>query len=329
MKTRAIIAIVGLAAIMVLAACSNGEASETPAGVDSDASGSEAPAALPSDSAELPMASQGTIEPSEVSPPDDEGVPGALPETAVIDLPIESRPATQSSGPAVAPVAASVYPSIQLQTAGSQAGIWVTGRGSVALNPDLAVLNIGVEATAKSVSDARDQAATAMAAILVAVRGHGLTAADVQTRSFNIYPQYEWRDQGRVLIGYVVSNTAAVKIRDLDLVGPVIDDVADAGGDNTRIDGISFTVEDPAPFMTALREAAVNDAMAKAEHFASLTGVTVGPLAYITELGGGGAPVVREFAEERAFAAAAAPPTQVSGGELELTLSVQAVFAIR
>ena len=46
--------------------------------------------------------------------------------------------------------------------------------------------------------------------------------------------------------------------------------------------------------MTELREQAVNDALAKATHLALLTGVSVGPLVYITETGAGG-PVVQDF----------------------------------
>ena len=127
----------------------------------------------------------------------------------------------------------------------------------------------------------------------------------------------------------MVNNTARVKIRDLDSVGVIIDDVADAGGNATRINGISFTVEDPSPFMTGLREAAVNDAIAKATHFASLTGTAVGQLLYIAE-GGGSRPVVQQdFGAERAIALAAAPPTSISGGELGLRMSVQAVFGIQ
>ena len=65
----------------------------------------------------------------------------------------------------------------------------MTGQGSVTLEPDLALLNIGVETTAVNVSDVRDEAARAMDAILTAVKARGLTDADVQTLAFNIYPQ--------------------------------------------------------------------------------------------------------------------------------------------
>ena len=325
MKVKGIVIAIGLASLLVLSvACSNGEAATS--GDTATAPSAPAPAAAPA---------QGVVE--EPASGKEPGPADALPAPS-------TRPA-----PAVAPVAPSVEPLARatgvpgggygslLQVGSSQAGIWVTGEGTLSLEPDLVLLNIGVETQAATVAGARDQAATAMAAIIAAVKAQGLADTDVQTRSFNIYPVYEYPEvvefgrttQKQTLVGYRVSNTASIKIRVLDNVGPIIDDVADAGGDATRINGISFTVEDTKPFMTQLREDAVNDALAKAGHFASLTGVSVGPLVYISEAGGR-APVQIESVE-RAFAvsAAAAPPTSISGGELELRLNVQAVFEIR
>ena len=102
-----------------------------------------------------------------------------------------------------------------------------------------------------------------MDAIVAALKAQGVEDRDIQTRFFNISPRYEYQEvleegfrRGKqVLVGYVVNNSASVKIRDLDSVGRVIDEVADAGGDVTRINGISFTVDDTKPFMVTLREA--------------------------------------------------------------------------
>ena len=206
-----------------------------------------------------------------------------------------------------------------------QSGIWVSGEGSIDLVPDLALLNVGVEAVAESVSQARDEAAQAMDAVIAAVKAHGLEDRDIQTRAFNIWPQYDYQNNTRTLIGYTVNNSATVKIRDIDNVGPIIDDVAEAGGNATRIDGIKFTVDDPKPHMADLREAAVQDAMAKAEHLAALAGVELGPLTFITE--SSGVPVTRQAAF--AIMEAEAPSTSISGGELQISMHVQAVFGIR
>lgn len=224
-------------------------------------------------------------------------------------------------------------------TAVGQTGIWVTGEGTVTLEPDLALLNLGVDATAATVAEARDITATAMDAIVTALKARGLEDKDIQTQSFNIFPMYEFQEvvrDGRrvgtqVLTGYRVSNTAAVKVRDLENVGEIIDEVAAAGGDETRINGISFTVEDTSDLEVELRQSAVGDALARADHLASLSGVSRGRLVFLTQLGSpsgqdfsGG--IVADFAVERSFAA---PSSSVSGGELELTLRVQAVFEIQ
>jgi len=226
----------------------------------------------------------------------------------------------------------------QYQVGSSQAGIWVTGQGTVTLAPDLALLSLSVEAQGEIVSDAVADAAIAMDGINAALRDRGIEDRDVQTQYFNIRPQYEFpevlqggsRTRTQVLVGYFVTNTVIAKIRDLDSVGSVIDEVATAGGDATRINSISFTVEDDGPFAVQLRELAVNDALAKARHFADLGRVTLGRMVFITE-SGGGTPIVQDFAAESfgLARAALAPKTSISGGELDLQLNVQVVFEIQ
>ena len=217
-------------------------------------------------------------------------------------------------------------------------GIWVNGQATVTVEPDLVLLNIGVEAIAETVAEARAEAAGAMDAIVAAVKAHGLEDQDVQTQSFNIWPQYEYpevnsggtRTRKQVLVGYKVSNSARIKIRDVDAVGTIIDSVAEAGGDATRIDGINFSIEDPKPFMTQLREEAVQDAVTKAEHLATLTGVEVGNLLFIGEVGAGSPREQPFMVESMGMARAVSDSaTSISGGELQLSLNVQAAFSIQ
>ena len=225
----------------------------------------------------------------------------------------------------------------QYATASAEAGIWVSGTGEMSLAPDIALIRLGVETTSPSVTEARDESATAMDAVVTAVKNNGLNDEDIQTTSFNIWPEYERqevitngvRSNIRVLTGYRVSNTAVIKVRDLDAVGAIIDDVVNAGGDAARINGIDFSIEDSSQYTTQLREDAVNAALEKAQHFATLTGVTLGKLVYVTDVSD--SPIVQPLAESRAFAMAAAPAapaTGISGGSLDLTLTVRAGFAI-
>ena len=218
-------------------------------------------------------------------------------------------------------------------------GIWVSGQGTLSLPPDLARLDFGVEVSAPTVSEANSQASMAMDAVVEALKARGVKDEDIQTSRYSVYPRYNYVEEEKdgirsgkeVLTGYRVNNRATVKLRDLETIGEVIDEVVEAGGDVVRISNISFTLEDPKPKMAELREMAVADAKAKATHLAELSDVTVGRLIYISE--GGVSPSVRGFARESldfAFAApaAAAVAPSVSGGEVTLSLSVQAGFAI-
>ncbi len=308
MKIKGVIAIVGMVTLLAFgAACGGGK----------DVSASDETGSLRETKGESSVVLEGAV-----------GVPVEL---------SQPRPADEIVAVAIEPSVSALPGPSMLQVTGGQAGIQVIGEGVVSLEPDLALLNIGVETTGDTVAEARQKAAEAMEAVVESVKAHGLEDRDIQTRSFNIWPRYDYQEvfeEGRyvgkeMLIGYQVSNSVSLKIRDLDAVGIVIDDASTAGGAATRIHGISFTVEDPKPFTDSLREEAVKDAMAKAQHFAGLTGVQVGRLVYIAEVGGG---VPRfqdgagQFFAEAAFAARA--PTPIGGGELEIRLMVQVVFNI-
>ena len=212
-----------------------------------------------------------------------------------------------------------------------QAGIWVGGAGRVAVTPDLALLTLGVEARADTVEQARSDAATAMAAVMAVLTENGIQEEDIRTQYFSIQPEYVWNDSinRQEIKGYRVTNTVSVKVRDLESVGTLIDDVATAGGDLVRINNISFTIEDPEQYAAQTREAAAQDAMAKAQQFAQITGVTLDRLVYIAETSAS-MPVARQANDgAMAFAESAmAPPTPISGGEVDITIRVQAVFSI-
>ena len=207
-------------------------------------------------------------------------------------------------------------------------GIWVSGEGSVTVVPDVAVLSLGVEADAATVAAAQNQAALSMNAVIGVLNESGVAEADIQTQRFSIAPIRQWdRDkEEEIILGYRVTNLVSVKIRDIATTGSVIDAVATAGGDNARVNSISFTVDDPAAFKDEARQLAMQDAKGKAGQLAEAAGVRLGAPIYINE-SGGFRPVVIESAMPAL--AAPAPTTSISAGELEIRLSVQVVYAIR
>ena len=221
------------------------------------------------------------------------------------------------------------------QVSSQQSGIWVSGIGKLSVEPDLVDFRVGVDTLGETVAEANSAASEAMAAIVAVLKASGIEDKDIQTSRFNIRPEYDYREttvdgvrsSSQVLVGYNVRNTVTVKVRDLEGLPELVDDVVTAGGDNIRIDSVSFTVEDPDARLDELRELAVADATAKAAHMAELAGVTLGDLTFLSE---GGAPSYPSPypAPAAAFALESRAAPSFSAGELELSLAVQAAFAI-
>jgi len=205
-----------------------------------------------------------------------------------------------------------------------QEGISVNGQGKVIVVPDIAVLTLGVQSQEKTVALAQSNANDAMAKVLSALAVNGIANKDIQTQRFSIQvvTNYDSSSQQSVIVGYLVTNMVTAKIRALDKVGVVIDAAASAGGDLTRIEGIDFSVEDPTTYYNQARESAMADAKAKAVQMASLGGVTLGQPVYISES------TVFPVTSPVPIEISAASGTSISPGEIDITTTVQIVYAI-
>jgi len=215
-----------------------------------------------------------------------------------------------------------------VNTNSQQEGIWVSGQGKVTAVPDIATLSLGIEAQEASVADAQSKATEAMNKVMDALTSNGMAKKDIQTQYFNIQKVTRWDDknQQEVVIGYRVTNTVTAKIRNIDKAGSIIDAVAAAGGDLTRIDNIDFSVEKPEAYYGEARDKAMADAKAKATQMAELAGVTLGKPTYISESAYSQPPPIVRMAE---MTAAELAETPISPGEMEISLTVQVVYAIK
>jgi len=198
------------------------------------------------------------------------------------------------------------------------AAISVTGEGEVTAVPDIAIIDIGVEAEAREVAEAQETAATTMNKIIASLQKSGVAYQDIQTKHYYINPV---RGKGKI-IGYKAGNIASVQMRDIDKVGIIIDDAVAAGGDLTRVEGIRFDVADPAPYYEKARERAVKDAKAKAEQLARLNGIKLGKPIRISE---GGVSIPSHGVRGVGYAKLSPP---ISPGEMKMVVEVSISYAI-
>jgi uncharacterized protein YggE len=263
--------------------------------------------------------------PSQVIPAPAPGVP-----SIGISAPAAGVSSSGTAAPNVAAPAPNMFinqPSfIQPSYSGPQStGIWVTGQGQVSATPDVASLTLGVDSQAATVAEAQNNASTSMNAVMQVLKNKGVTDKDIATVGFNIYPTFNYKNNS--ISGYQVSNTIIAKIRNTADAGSIIDGVTSAGGNLIRISSISFSVDDPSPFLKEARDLAIADAAAKATQLATSTGVKLGLPSFITENTGNYAPVPIYFAA--GAASAPAPTTPINPGESQISVNVQIVYNIQ
>jgi hypothetical protein len=205
--------------------------------------------------------------------------------------------------------------------------ISVVGVGQVYATPDIAYINVGVRSTADTVGDALEQNNAQARVIKDTLMAEGVAEEDIQTSSFNVYPQSDYDFQGAITRTYfVVENTVYVTVRDLTNLGRVLDAVANSGANN--IYGISFDLQDKTPAQADARALAVDSARTQAQQLADLTGVQIGEIISITTFysypmqyygygmgGGGAAPVAAEV--------------PIAAGQMQVNSEVTIVFAIK
>ncbi len=205
-------------------------------------------------------------------------------------------------------------------------GIAVSGRGEVQAPPDTGFVDAGVNVTATTVADARDRAAKAADAVIASVKKNGVDSKDIKTTQFRIDPVYDYGKNGGTphITGYTVTNTVEVKIRKLDNFSKIVDDAVAAGGDQVRIEGIRFDIEDTTKLLQQARESAMKDAKEKADQLAKLGGVKLGmPLAISEQQSSNPTPVLSQEVKGIPYAADVATPIETGTGSVVVNVQVR------
>ncbi|MFZ1490431.1 MAG: SIMPL domain-containing protein [Ilumatobacteraceae bacterium] len=201
--------------------------------------------------------------------------------------------------------------------------ITVSGVGTATGTPDTARVWLGVEVQAASANEALDGANEKAAALLAVLEGSGIEAADVQTSNVSLYPRYD--NNGRNILGYVASNDLTVVVRDLDRLGGVLDAAAGLIGNEIRFGGISLYVDDTDALESEARGAAVADARAAADEYATAAGVELGQVISISEVS---TPTPSPIFVDEAAGADSAESVPIAAGSQEYSMTITVVYEI-
>ena len=136
------------------------------------------------------------------------------------------------------------------------------------------------------------------------------------------------RPQEPRIIGFTVNNQLSVKVRDFDRLSETLDRAIAAGGDAVRVNGISFTVDEPEQYWDEAREAAVNDARERAQQLARLAGASLGSLRSISESNNRGGYPAPLYAFAQSADASFESATVLNPGEQQVSVTVFLVYDV-
>lgn len=214
--------------------------------------------------------------------------------------------------------------------------ISVTGEGEVLAVPDVGQFTFAVRAEGEDAAAAQAASAESINAIMAYLAEQGVEERDIRTQNYNLNPNYRYEERfcpvgsfcppgEQVLDGFVVSQSVAVKVRDLDQAGDLISGVGERGA--TNISSLQFTIDDEEVLQAQAREMAIADAREKAQVLADDLGVNiVRIMGYWEEqmypqpygMGGG------EMMMDKAMSAPSLPT-----GENQITSRVNITYVIR
>jgi uncharacterized protein YggE len=160
--------------------------------------------------------------------------------------------------------------------------VQAVGSATVSGKPDQALIQLSVVTTAVSATDASNQNASQVNAVLAALGGILGPNANIQTLSYSLNPNYNFPQNGaQILTGYTAQNTVQVTLTDLSLIGKVIDTGISSGAN--RVQGLQFGLQNDQPVRTQALKAATVQAKANADAMASGVGLTTGTIISILE----------------------------------------------
>ena len=202
----------------------------------------------------------------------------------------------------------------------------VSGSGMVQSTPDQATITIGVVTQGLTAGDAQQENAVKATAIHEALRTLGIEDKDIKTEEYNFRPEYNREGNERVIVGYTTSNTIRVRVRDVTMVGDVVDTVLTSGA-NT-IHSLDFSIRDTNALRQKALESAVKDAREKANAIAHALGSRIIGVQHVTENTGMFQPRQSNMMVMTKSMDALAESTPIDGGTLSMTADVHIDFIL-
>jgi uncharacterized protein YggE len=202
----------------------------------------------------------------------------------------------------------------------------VTGTGSAFLTPDVVVVTLGIQTQGSAIGDTVARNNRTAERIIQAVKDAGVAPEDVQTTYFSVSTQPKYDEFGNPTseLTYWVDNTVTATLRDITKLGALLESALAAGANSVQ--GVNYTVDDPASGLSQARTDAMADARSQADQIASAAGLTLGEIVSVAEVSSAPWPM---FSGRGGGEAPAGQNIPTAPGTLEYQIQLSVSFALR
>src|SRR5713226_4381807 len=207
--------------------------------------------------------------------------------------------------------------------------VFVGADGKFETAPDTALIQFNISTQADNAKDAYDQAAKQAEATRQVLRANGIDPKSAEIGFFSVNPQYDWKNPKHRVIGYQVTTSVSLKLKDFSKVGPVTQQLADASVSESQ--SLSYTLDSTDEAKSKAVADAYRRAHASAQSLAAASGRTLGELSYASVDTSENIRVIAPMAR-RAMAMAAQGPTpteEFSPQKVTVTAHVNAMFVLK
>jgi uncharacterized protein len=205
--------------------------------------------------------------------------------------------------------------------------ITVTGSAYIAVKPDVAYIQLGVDIPKEILSEALSEAAEKTIAIVAALKQAGIAEEDIQTTAFSVRREEYYPDSSSERrVRYHVINMLNVTVRKIDTVNQVYTIAFDAGANTTE--NIYFGLVDARPLTAKVRQTAFENAQTHAAELAKMMGGKLGKIISMSEYNSDPSPV-NSLAAGFGFAGGAADAAaSISAGAIQVRVEISITYRV-
>jgi uncharacterized protein YggE len=209
--------------------------------------------------------------------------------------------------------------------------VFVGADGKFETAPDTALIQFNITAQADNSKAAYEQASKSAESTRQVLRTNGIDPKSAEIGFFSINPMYDWKNPKHKVIGYQVTTTVSLKLKDFSKIGPITQQLADADVSDSQ--SLSYTLENIDEAKTKAVADAYRRAHASAQSLAAAANRTLGELSYASVDTSENiriyAPMQRKGGPMVAMEAAAPPTQEFTPQEVTVTAHVNAMFALK